>query len=58
VANPAQSFLAWHGGTGGTLDTYMCARNYFVHGWQLWIEEHNGTHRVFGIKPHCIKPES
>jgi len=55
---PAQSFLVGHGGDDGTRDTYMCARNYFLHGWQLWIEEHNGTERVFGLKPHCIKPES
>jgi len=57
-SSPTQTRLSWHGGTGGTQETYLCERDYFLSGWQIWVDEHNDSKRVFGIKPRCIKPES
>jgi len=57
TSSPTLTRLSWHGGTGGTLATYLCERDSFLSGWQTWVDEHNGSKRVFGLKPRCIKPE-
>jgi len=51
------TYLDSHGGSSGGVMERMCPRAFFLAGWDVWIDQHNGTDRVFGLRPLCIKPE-